>query len=74
MVNIARGERYKYVHFAGLPSLFFDLEDDPDEFIDRSNDADYQRRVLECTRKMLTWRMENADAALTDIRLGDNAD
>jgi len=74
MVSIARGERYKYVHFAGLPSLFFDLEKDPDEFIDRSKDPDYQGRVLEYTGKMLTWRMENAEAALTDIRLGDNTD
>jgi arylsulfatase A-like enzyme len=74
MVSVARGERYKYVHFAGLPPLFFDLEEDPDEFIDRSTDPDYQRRVLEYTGKMLTWRMEYVDSALTDIRLGDNTD
>jgi arylsulfatase A-like enzyme len=74
IVSIARGERYKYVHFAGLPSLFFDLEDDPDEFIDRSNDPDYQPRVLEYTQKMLTWRMQYVDSALTDMRLGDNTD
>ena len=74
MVSVARGERYKYVHFAGLPSLFFDFEDDPDEFIDRSSDPDYQGRVLEHTGKMLTWRMENAEPALTDMRLGDNTD
>ena len=74
MVSVARGKRYKYVHFAGLPSLFFDLEDDPDEFIDRSNDPDYQQRVLEYTRKMLTWRMEYVEPALTDFRLGDNTD
>ncbi|RKZ43342.1 MAG: sulfatase, partial [Gammaproteobacteria bacterium] len=74
MVSIARGERYKYVHFAGLPPLFFDLKEDPDEFIDRSTDPDYQGRVLEYTGKMLTWRMEYADSALTDIRLGDNTD
>ncbi len=74
MVSVARGKRYKYVHFAGLASLFFDLEDDPDEFIDRSNDPDYQRWVLEYTRKMLTWRIEYGDSALTGIRLGDNTD
>jgi len=70
MVNIIRGERYKYVHFSGLPPLFFDLKDDPDEFINRYNDPDYQKIVLEYAEKMLTWRMEHDDAALTHIRLG----
>ena len=72
MVNIARGERYKYVHFAGLPPLFFDLQKDPDEFINRFSDPDYQQRVLEHTGKMLTWRMEHAEPALTDYHLGDS--
>ena len=72
MVSITRGERYKYVHFAGLPALFFDLEKDPDEFIDRSDDPDYQRRVLEYTGKMLTWRMEYVEPALTDFPLGNH--
>src|SRR5690606_36423020 len=26
---VVRDEKYKYVHFAALPPLFFDLEDDP---------------------------------------------
>lgn len=71
MVNIIRGERYKYVHFSGLPPLFFDLKDDPYECINRYNDPDYQSRVLEYAEKMLTWRMEHDDTALTDIHLGD---
>jgi arylsulfatase A-like enzyme len=71
MVNIIRGERYKYVHFSGLPPLFFDLKDDPHEYINRYNDPDYQSRVLEYVAKMLTWRMEHDEAALTDIHLGD---
>jgi arylsulfatase A-like enzyme len=70
MVGITRGERYKYVHFAGLPSLFFDLEKDPDEFIDRFKDPDYQQRVLEYAEKTLTWRMEHDEPALTDLHLG----
>jgi len=70
MVSIARGERYKYVHFAGLPSLFFNLDEDPDEFINRFDDPDYQQRVLEYAEKMLTWRMEHDEPALTDFHLG----
>lgn len=70
MVSITRGERYKYVHFSGLPSLFFDLEDDPNEFINRFNDPDYQQRVLTYAEKMLTWRMEHEEPALTELHLG----
>ena len=72
IVNIIRGERYKYVHFAGLPPLFFDLKDDPHEFINRFNDPDYQARVLEYVEKMLTWRMEHDEMTLTDFHLGDD--
>lgn len=69
MANIIRGDRYKYVHFAGLAPLFFDLEVDPNEFHDRSTDPDYQARVLEYAGKMLSWRMEHDDPALTDLHL-----
>jgi arylsulfatase A-like enzyme len=72
MVSIIRGERYKYVHFAGLPPLFFDLKGDPHEFINRFNDPDYQSRVLEYVEKMLTWHMEHDEPALTDFHLGDS--
>lgn len=72
IVNIIRGERYKYVHFAGLPPLFFDLKDDPHEFTNRFNDPDYQSKVLEYVEKMLTWRMQHDEPALTDFHLGDS--
>jgi arylsulfatase A-like enzyme len=72
IVNIICGERYKYVHFSGLPPLFFDLKDDPHEFINRYNDPDYQSRVLEYAEKMLTWRMQHDEPALTDFHLGDS--
>jgi hypothetical protein len=54
----------------GCPPLFFDLKDDPNEFINRFNDPDYQSRVLEYVEKMLTWRMQHDDPALTDFHLG----
>ena len=53
-------------------TLFFDLEDDPHEFINRFNDPDYRPRVLEYVEKMLTWRMEHDEPALTDLHLGDS--
>src|SRR3546814_1283596 len=35
---VIRGERWKYVHFAGLPPLLFDLVDDPGELTNRAED------------------------------------
>ena len=62
-----RDERAKYVHFAGLPPLFFDLEDDPDEFEDRAADPACAPRVLEYAQQMLSWRMEHAERTLTNL-------
>ncbi|MBN9010292.1 MAG: alkaline phosphatase family protein, partial [Rhizobiales bacterium] len=35
---VHRGARFKYVHFAGLPPLLFDLEQDPDELANLAED------------------------------------
>ena len=64
-----RGERYKYVHFTGLPALFFDLQEDPGEFVDRSGDPGYRDRVLEHAQRMLSWRMNHDDRLLANTRL-----
>ena len=66
---VIRGERYKYVHFAALPPLFFDLADDPDEFVNRADDPDYGERVLEYAQKLLSWRMQHEDRALTHLNV-----
>ncbi len=63
-------ERYKYVHFTGLPPLFFDLADDPGEFVNRAEDPAYREPVLAYAQKMLSWRMNHADRSLAAIRLG----
>ena len=68
-MNIVRGRRYKYVHFTKLPPLFFDLERDPDEFVDRSRDPAYQPLVLEYAQKLLSWRMNHDEQTLTHIAL-----
>jgi len=68
-VNIIRDEHYKYVHFNGLPTVFFDLKDDPNEFRDRSADPAYQGHMLEYTGKMLSWRMQHDDPALTNMHI-----
>ncbi len=70
-MNIIRGDRYKYVHFTKLPPLFFDLADDPEEFVNRADDARYLPMVLECAQKMLSWRMNHDEQLLTHIALGE---
>lgn len=64
---VIRDERSKYVHFAGMAPLFFDLERDPDHFEDRAADPAYAPRVLEYAQKMLSWRMEHAERTLTNL-------
>lgn len=67
---VIRGKSYKYVHFAALPPLFFDLERDPDELHDRAGDAAYLPLVLAYAQKLLSWRMEHEDRALSHLLLG----
>ena len=64
---VIRDAHGKYVHFAGLPPLFFDLDEDPDELVDRSSDPAYAPRVLEYAQRMLTWRLEHAERTLTGL-------
>ncbi|MBI3503529.1 MAG: alkaline phosphatase family protein [Proteobacteria bacterium] len=68
-IAVARNRRFKYVHFAALPSLLFDLEDDPDETRDLAGDPAYAGDALAMTRKMLDWRLSMADRTLTGIKL-----
>ena len=35
---MVRSQRWKYVHFDGLPAQLFDLSEDPDELVDRGDD------------------------------------
>ena len=69
-LSVIRDHRYKYVHFTALPALFFDLEQDPNEWDNRAEDSDYQSRVLEYAQKMMSWRMHHTDRGLTEIMLG----
>lgn len=64
-----RGEGFKYVHFAGLPPLYFDLEADPSESVDRSQDPACAGRVLEAAQRMLSWRIAHDEQTLTHLAL-----
>jgi arylsulfatase A-like enzyme len=66
---VQRGERFKYVHFAGLPPLLFDLADDPAETVDRAGDAAMTRVRLEQAEALLAWRARHLDRRLSGLEL-----
>ncbi|MEE8445054.1 MAG: alkaline phosphatase family protein [Alphaproteobacteria bacterium] len=65
-----RDRRYKYVHFPGLPPLFFDLEKDPDQLVNLAENPDYAALVLQYASRMLSWRMMNDERVLTHTHIG----
>jgi len=66
---VLRASRWKYVHFAALPPLLFDLDNDPSELDDLAGDPACQSVLLECMQRMLTFRMRHADQTLTHLTL-----
>jgi arylsulfatase A-like enzyme len=66
-ISVLRDEHGKYVHFTGLPPLFYDLEDDPSELVDRSTDPAATATVLRYAQRMLSHRMEHVDQTLTGL-------
>ncbi len=69
-LTVRRDATSKYVHFAALPPLYFDLETDPHELADRANAPGYRPRVLAAAQAMLSWRMKSEDRALSHLHLG----
>ena len=65
---VVQDARYKYVHFAALPALFFDLKTDPGQFENRADDPAYAALVRDYAQKALSWRLRHADRTLTHMR------
>jgi len=65
---VVQDEAFKYVHFAALPPLFFDLRDDPGQFVNRAGDPAYAARMGEYAARMLDWRLGFAERTLTGYR------
>ncbi len=70
-ISVLRDQDYKYVHFGALPPLFFDLREDPGEFVNRAEDPRYHGRVLEYAQKLLSLKMNHTDRGLTETMLGE---
>lgn len=64
-LSVIQNDRYKYVHFAALPPLLFDLEKDPGQLRNVAEDTAYVKPLLEMAQKMLNWRLKHADRTLT---------
>lgn len=66
---VLRDDRFKYVHFAGLPPLLFDFADDPDETRDRSRDPAYAAVRLDFAERLLSLRAAHLDQTLAGTML-----
>ena len=66
---VIRDGHYKYVHFARLPPLLFDLRADPHETNNIAGSPDAKDIVLRYAQKMLTWRLVQADRTFTNMYL-----
>lgn len=63
--QVVRTDRLKYVHFADLPPVLFDLQEDPHETINRINDPAAQSLRIEGLERMITWRQRHEEQTLT---------
>jgi hypothetical protein len=59
---------FKYVHFAALPPLLFDLRADPHQFRNLAADPGHATIVRDYAQRMLSWRLRHADRTLTHYR------
>ena len=66
---VIRDDRFKYVHFAALPPLLFDMRDDPHETTDLAGRPEMQDVLLRYASRLLTWRLTGADRTLTNMAL-----
>lgn len=66
---VVRTRRFKYVHFAGLPPLLFNLENDPGELDNLADSVQHAAIRIEMAERLLAWRAEHLDRRLTGIEL-----
>ena len=67
---MVRDKRFKYIHFAALPPLLFDLEADPHETRNLASDPAFAPVMLKYAQKMLDWRLSSAERTMTNMHVG----
>ncbi len=65
---VVQDAEWKYVHFAALPPLLFDLRADPHQFRNLAADPAHAKTVRDYAQRALSWRMRHADRTLTHYR------
>ncbi len=65
---VVQDDKFKYVHFAALPPLLFDLTADPHQFRNVAADPAYGDVARDYAQRALSWRMRHADRTLTHYR------
>ena len=69
-LNVIRDEEYKYVHFADLPELLFDLQADPLELHNIAPER--PELVARYAKQLLSWRMQTTDKTLSHLQISRN--
>ena len=64
-----RTSKWKYVHFPGLPSLLFDLENDPLEMKNLAEDKKYYEIKNELLSELLSHRLRHQDRQLSSLQV-----
>jgi len=60
-VNTLRTKQFKYTHISGGQEVYIDLEDDPDEFVNRAADAAYTERLSDARLGMIDAMVQARD-------------
>jgi len=68
-LDVLRDARGKYVHFAALPPLFFDLQHDAGESTNLAAGDRERSRIGEYVDRLLSWRLRHTDKTLTHMRV-----
>jgi arylsulfatase A-like enzyme len=64
-LDVVRDDRFKYVHFAGMAPVLFDLERDPHQFTNVADEPGYAAVRAEYAGRLLSWRMRHDERTLT---------
>ena len=64
---VTRTAEWKYVHFASLPPILYDLRTDPGEMRNVAGDPAYAGLLSQAAQATLNWRLHHADKTLTHL-------